>query len=249
MAGHRVLIVFWLALAFSVPIAQADQILLANGDRLTGKVVSKSDDILKFHTEYAGEINVQWKDVVSITTDAPVTILSPGGELQTGRLEKTPSGVLELISEGRSRELKLADIEHINPPPHVSGTGVTYSGHVDLAANASRGNTDDGRLYGEAEFKARAKTYRYRLFGRAEQKEESGATTAQNYFVSGERDNVIPESLRVASGAAIAFLYSGDGPTTGARGRYMFLVVDEKDCVLAHGWVDGATFDDLQTGE
>jgi len=193
MAGHRVLIVFWLALAFSVPIAQADQILLANGDRLTGKVVSKSDDILKFHTEYAGEINVQWKDVVSITTDAPVTILSPGGELQTGRLEKTPSGVLELISEGRSRELKLADIEHINPPPHVSGTGVTYSGHVDLAANASRGNTDDGRLYGEAEFKARAKTYRYRLFGRAEQKEESGATTAQNYFVSGERDNVIDD--------------------------------------------------------
>lgn len=57
------------------------------------------------------------------------------------------------------------------------------------------------------------------------------------------------ESLRVASGAAIAFLYSGDGPTTGARGRYMFLVVDEEDCVLAHGWVDGATFDDLQIGE
>lgn len=193
MAAHRVLTLFWFALAISVPVAQADQIVLANGDRLSGKVVSKSEDILMFRTEYAGEINVKWKDVVSITTDAPVTVLSPGGELRTGRLEKTPSGELELVSEGRSREVKMDDIAYINPPPHVAGTGVTYKGRVDLLGSASRGNTDDGRFYGEAEFRARAKAYRYRLFGRAEQKEEDGETTAQNYFVSGEHDTPIDD--------------------------------------------------------
>ena len=177
----------------SMPAARADQIVLANGDRLTGTVVSKSDETLKFRTEYAGEIEVRWKDVVSIATDAPVTVLSPNGELQTGKLEVTPAGETAFVSDGGSREITLADIGHINPPPHVSGTGITYSGHVSLLGSASRGNTDDGRLYGEAEFKARAKEYRYRFFGRAEQKEESGETTAQNYFASAERDNVIDD--------------------------------------------------------
>jgi len=91
-----------LAAIFSLPAAQADQIVLVNGDRLTGKVVSKAEDTLRFHTEYAGEIKVRWKDVVSITTDASVTVLSPGGELRTGRLETTPSAGIALVSEGRS---------------------------------------------------------------------------------------------------------------------------------------------------
>lgn len=193
MALCRALVALLLMMVFSLHSARADQIVLVNGDRITGKAISKTEDTLKFRTEYAGEINVRWKDVVSITTDAPVTVLSPEGELRTGRLEKTPSGGLELVSEDRSREIKLSDIAHINPPPHVAGTGVTYKGRVSLMGSASRGNTDDGNLYGEAEFKARAKGYRYRLFGRGEQKHESGETTAQNYFVSGERDNLIDD--------------------------------------------------------
>lgn len=92
MTTGRALAALILVLAFSSQVSQADQIVLSNGDRLTGKVVSKAEDRLKFHTEYAGDINVDWKDVVSIATDDPVTVLSPGGELRTGRLEKTPSG-------------------------------------------------------------------------------------------------------------------------------------------------------------
>ena len=44
-------------------------------------------------------------------------------------------------------------------------------------------------------------------------------------------------------GNAVVFLYSGDGPTTGARGRYMYLILDPADCVLETNWVDGKTFD------
>jgi hypothetical protein len=44
-------------------------------------------------------------------------------------------------------------------------------------------------------------------------------------------------------GVEIAFLYSGDGPVTGARGRYLFLVLDPGDCIAAQDWIDGETFD------
>jgi putative salt-induced outer membrane protein YdiY len=193
MAAYHALTASLLVLVFSLPSAQADQIVLANGDRLTGEVVSKSEDTLKFRTEYAGEISVRWKDVVSISTDAPVTVMSADGELRKGRLEKTASGGIALVSKDRSREVSLADIEHINPPPHVAGTGVTYKGRISLLGSASRGNTDDGRIYGEAEFNARAKDYRYHIGGRGEQKEESGDTTAQNYYLAGRYDRPIDD--------------------------------------------------------
>lgn len=193
MAAHNILAASMLVVIFSLPAAQADRIVLVNGDRLTGKVVSKAEDTLKFRTDYAGVIAVHWNDVASITTDAPVTVMSADGELKNVRLERGGTGSVGLVSAGGVREVRLADLEHINPPPHVAGTGVTYRGRINVLGSASRGNTDDSRLYGEAELNARAKDYRYRLFGRAEQKEESGETTAQNYFVSGRRDQPIDE--------------------------------------------------------
>ncbi len=57
-----------------------------------------------------------------------------------------------------------------------------------------------------------------------------GAKVMQGLAVGGDGDEVV-------------FLYSGDGPTTGARGRYMYLILDPADCVLDSNWVDGDTFD------
>ena len=57
-----------------------------------------------------------------------------------------------------------------------------------------------------------------------------GAQVMQGLAVSGDGDEVL-------------FLYSGDGPTTGARGRYMYVILDPADCVLDSNWIDGDTFD------
>lgn len=173
--------------------AHADQIMLANGDRLTGKLISKVDDTLTFETEYAGRIKIRWRDVVSITTDAPVTVMSADGALKKGRIERTASGGLELVTEEGARAVRLADLSYINPPPHISGTGVTYKGRVSVLGSASRGNTDDSRLYAEAGLRARAKAYSYGIEFRGEQKEESGSTTAQNYFVGGRYNRPIDD--------------------------------------------------------
>ena len=62
--------------------------------------------------------------------------------------------------------------------------------------------------------------------------------------VAGARGRQVMERLLVSSpGEEVAFLYSGDGPTTGARGRYLYLVLDKDGCVLAHNWIDGPVFD------
>ncbi len=48
---------------------------------------------------------------------------------------------------------------------------------------------------------------------------------------------------RPGAGPAVSFLYSGDGPVTGKRGRYLYLVHDGGSCVLAKDWIDGETHD------
>lgn len=60
----------------------------------------------------------------------------------------------------------------------------------------------------------------------------------------GARGEQVMQGLAVRGGGdEVVILYSGDGPTTGARGRYMYLILDPADCVLDSDWVDGETFD------
>jgi putative salt-induced outer membrane protein YdiY len=235
-------------IVFSVQAAYADQIVLVNGDRLTGKVVSKAEDTLKFRTEYAGDINVRWKDVVSITTDAPVTVMSADGELKKVRLERAASGSVGLVSESVSREVRLADLAHINPPPHVAGTGVTYKGRVSLLGSASRGNTDDDQVYVEVGLLARAKPYRYAVEARAERKDEAGERTASNGLLAANYDRFLDKDrfayartslendefkdirFRATAGAGMGWqVFDTEKIELALRGGLDYVVVDRKD--------------------
>jgi putative salt-induced outer membrane protein YdiY len=55
--------------------AHADEVLLANGDRLTGTVVRKESEELVFKTPYAGEIKIAWAQVVRIRTEEPMHLV------------------------------------------------------------------------------------------------------------------------------------------------------------------------------
>jgi hypothetical protein len=54
-------------LVFLFPVALfADQIVLKNGDRLTGSIEKSDDKTLVIKTEFAGEVTVQWAAVQEI---------------------------------------------------------------------------------------------------------------------------------------------------------------------------------------
>lgn len=191
MAVNRTFAALLMMMILCLHGAHADQIVLKNGDRLTGKVVSKDEKTLTYRTEYAGVIKVQWKDVVSITTEEPVTVMSANGQLEKVRLEHAGAGAAKLVSGGKSRDVPLADLAHINPPPHVSGTGVTYRGRVKFLASASRGNTVDDGVYLEAALAARAKPYRWGIDFRGERTSEAGVTTAENSLFNANYDRFL----------------------------------------------------------
>ena len=64
------------ACLFSAAIpAFADQIVMKNGDRVTGSIVKKTDDKVTVKSAHFGTIELPWKEIESIKTDGPLVVV------------------------------------------------------------------------------------------------------------------------------------------------------------------------------
>lgn len=78
--------------------AFADQITLKNGDHLTGTVVKSDGKTLVLHTEFAGDVTVQFAAITQITTDKPLHVALKNGQTVVGPI-KASDGKLEVTQK------------------------------------------------------------------------------------------------------------------------------------------------------
>ncbi|WP_419735761.1 transporter [Pseudomonas sp. COR18] len=69
--------------------ALADTLLLKNGDRLSGSIISFSEGLCIFDSHYGSAIRVPATDILAIRSDMPYTLLFASGEKATGQLKIT----------------------------------------------------------------------------------------------------------------------------------------------------------------
>ncbi len=77
---------FWAVLsvfAFSSALF-ADQVVLKNGDRLTGTITKSDDKTLLIKTEFAGDVTVQWPAVQEVTSTQPLHVALANGKTVAG---------------------------------------------------------------------------------------------------------------------------------------------------------------------
>ena len=178
-----------LACALSVGAA-ADELRLRNGDRLSGRLLSKSGELLSFETPYAGRLKIKWAEVASLRTDATVRVMLSGTALPlTTRLAPSGDRRVQLVLTGADEPLSA--IRYINPRPQESGIGSVYSGHVNASAASARGNNATNRLYADAGFTALAKRYRYSFSGKVNRASEAGVTSASSWLGGGNYDRFL----------------------------------------------------------
>ncbi len=96
-------------LAVAIP-ALADQIVLKNGDRVTGTIVKKADDAVTFKSAHFGTITVPWKEIETIKTDAPLTIVLAGGKEMQGTLA-TAGDKVEIAAGSGKQAVAPADVK------------------------------------------------------------------------------------------------------------------------------------------
>ena len=143
----------------SCPNIFADQIVLKNGDRLTGKIVKKDGDKIVIQTEFAGLVTVVWSAVDKVVADDPVNIELSDGQKLKGKVESKEeekltvstqdAGTVEIekksIEVVRSEEEQAAYDEEqdrlLNP-----GFGDLWTGSADVGFSLTSGNSDTKAL-------------------------------------------------------------------------------------------------------
>jgi putative salt-induced outer membrane protein YdiY len=171
--------------------AQADQVMLKNGDRITGRVLRKADGILTVDTGYAGKLEIKWDQVSGLTTDGPVKVVLPDDSEVDAKLGESVEGHARLQTglTPASIDLPLDRIVYINPTPVHSGKGVSFGGRVNLGASTTSGNTDSEHLHADAELRWRSRVNRYILDGEINEGEDGGERTVSNWRAGADYDH------------------------------------------------------------
>jgi putative salt-induced outer membrane protein YdiY len=71
------------------PALAADQVVLTNGDTITGAIVKKDGGKLTIKSEFLGEVTMPWSAVKSIRSDAELSVVLPSGETVKGKIATT----------------------------------------------------------------------------------------------------------------------------------------------------------------
>jgi putative salt-induced outer membrane protein YdiY len=128
--------------------AWADQIVMKNGDRVTGSVVKKDGKNLTIKTDQLGAVTVSWDQVTSIKTDKPVNVVLGDGRTAKGTL--TTTGAMVEIAAQPPISVAPADIatirdddeqkafERLNHP----NWGQLWAGNASLGLAGTEGNAE-----------------------------------------------------------------------------------------------------------
>ncbi len=86
-------------------LASADTVVLSNGDRVSGVIVTTADGKVTVKTEFMGEVKIERKAIVAIEVEEPVVVTFEGGETVVGRV-KTEEEHVNVIQEDGSKVTK-----------------------------------------------------------------------------------------------------------------------------------------------
>uniref|UniRef100_Q01YX4 DUF481 domain-containing protein n=1 Tax=Solibacter usitatus (strain Ellin6076) TaxID=234267 RepID=Q01YX4_SOLUE len=128
------------------PALAADQIVLTNGDTITGSIIKKDGARLTIKSEFLGEVSMPWSAVKSIKSDSELSVVLTGGETVRGKLASS-GGQLQVVGTQTTTPLSAVsavrnDAEQHNyerlQHPHFSELWV---GALDFGLALARGNS------------------------------------------------------------------------------------------------------------
>ena len=121
----------------------ADQVVLKNGDTLTGSVIQKDGAKLTLKSELLGEVSIPWSAVRSLKSDQELVVVLPSGESVKGKIS-TNGDNLEVAAKSaplagisairdEAEQTKWEKLEH-------PGLFELWAGNFDFGLALARGN-------------------------------------------------------------------------------------------------------------
>ena len=194
ISWRKLVFVFAVLLA-ALGTAQADEVHLKNGDRITGEVVTMEEDKLFLKTSYAGKITINWDQVASIVTDTPVEVSFQDETMVVGTTKPAKEGEisLETVETAEVISFRLDEVKSINPKPPEEG--VKIKGDVNFGFSYERGNTNKDKLHLDGSFSARDGDNRYTAKADVNREESSGVSTENNWLALVKYDRFFTDKM------------------------------------------------------
>src|SRR5436190_19555489 len=104
--------IFTLTLLVCLPLLAADQVVLTNGDTITGTIVKKDGAKLTIKSEFLGEVGMPWSAVKSIRGDSEVFVQLPSGEIVKGKIA-TAGDQLQVAAGAETKSAPMAQVAAI----------------------------------------------------------------------------------------------------------------------------------------
>jgi putative salt-induced outer membrane protein YdiY len=125
--------------------ARADEVLMKNGDRLSGTLVFDGSKLI-IDTKSEGKVPVELKNVKTFSSTAPIDIVLADGTKIHARVDAGPDGQIMLAPpDGAMEVVPFARLKAVNPPP------VKWAADVLVGGLLARGNTDSDSFNASAD--------------------------------------------------------------------------------------------------
>lgn len=147
------------ALALCAMTVYADEVILKNGDKISGTILNKAGKALEMKTDYADKVVIKWDAVQTIASDKPLSITLKDKQELTGLAAAGENGTMTLKSNGvyDSQPIPVTEIEEINKK--------FFSGSANFGGGLSGGNTERQNYHGDANIVVRGRDDRVTLGG------------------------------------------------------------------------------------
>jgi len=96
-------------------LSQAEQVMLKNGDRLTGSIVSMDGKKLVVHTSYAGDVPIDWSEVSQFSSANPMVVTRTDKQVLSGPVTAEGQDVIITTAQG-PQKLTLAEVSAMRSP-------------------------------------------------------------------------------------------------------------------------------------
>jgi putative salt-induced outer membrane protein YdiY len=176
----------------SFDIIFADEVSLKNGDRISGKVIRMEHGKLVLKTDYAGEITIKLKQVLTLRSDTGLKVMMKNGTIMDSSELSIEKGSMKigLDKSEESSAVPLADIKALYPKDRPS---VRITARANAGFTRESGNSDTNNTRIDATFIARTEKNRYTLGGELNREKSDGEYTTRNWSAYANYDYFVAQ--------------------------------------------------------
>ena len=185
--GRRCLRHCWMALLVAILLlsyAHADEVIMKNGDRLQGKIVSMDSGELVLETTYAGKVTIAWDQVARLTSEDILEISLPDEKAFKGKAIAAEDGTLVLMPEtGPATEpIAMSQVQTLDPPKPPEKW--KFTARVTAGLDIEKGNTDKDNYNGDYRFGLSKRHHRITLYGEHTLENTRGERSSENSLLN-----------------------------------------------------------------